>query len=172
MLAAVAVVTEQGGSTSHAAVVSRALGLPCVVGCGAQKVSELTGRLVTVDGASGKVFPGRLAVETPDERTMQALQRIAEWARERSPIAVVEERAPGVVDLDGIDGGADPERIGSVLAGLDPAAGVTGGAIASEAGVRAAIESGVAFIVARPALPVLLCAAQIAIRNVEKKEIE
>ena len=34
MIAARAVVTEQGGSTSHAAVVGRALGLPCVVGCG------------------------------------------------------------------------------------------------------------------------------------------
>ena len=43
MIAACAVVTEFGGSTSHAAVVGRSLGLPCVVGCGAGAVTSLGG---------------------------------------------------------------------------------------------------------------------------------
>jgi pyruvate,orthophosphate dikinase len=54
-LAATGVVTERGGSTSHAAVVARQLGLPCVVGCGEGMVAALRGRLVTIDGATGKV---------------------------------------------------------------------------------------------------------------------
>ena len=44
MIAAVAVVTEQGGATSHAAVVSRALDTPCVVGCGPGTVDALVGQ--------------------------------------------------------------------------------------------------------------------------------
>ena len=45
-----AIVTEIGGATVHAAVVSRELGRPCVVGCGAGTVDSSTGRQVTVDG--------------------------------------------------------------------------------------------------------------------------
>ena len=67
MIAARAVATEQGGSTSHAAVVGRALGLPCAVGCGVGALAGLTGRVVTVDGRLGKVFEGALPVEKPDE---------------------------------------------------------------------------------------------------------
>jgi pyruvate,orthophosphate dikinase len=58
MFESVAVVTELGGATSHAALVCREIGLPCVVGCGAGTVAALTGRTVTVDGARGKVFDG------------------------------------------------------------------------------------------------------------------
>ena len=50
MLAARAIVTEIGGATSHAAVVSREIGTPAVVGCGAGVAAALDGRVVTVDG--------------------------------------------------------------------------------------------------------------------------
>ena len=50
MIAARAVVTERGGSTSHAAVVTRALGRPSVVGVGEGVSAELAGRELTVDG--------------------------------------------------------------------------------------------------------------------------
>ena len=43
MIAARAIITEHGGSTSHAAVVGRALGKPCVVGCGAGTLLGLAG---------------------------------------------------------------------------------------------------------------------------------
>ncbi|MEV0854457.1 pyruvate, phosphate dikinase [Nocardia fluminea] len=58
MFESVAVVTEFGGATSHAALVCREIGLPCVVGCGEGTVAALAGRTITVDGATGKVFDG------------------------------------------------------------------------------------------------------------------
>lgn len=59
MFESVAVVTEVGGATSHAALVCREIGLPCVVGAGEGTVAALVGREVTVDGKAGKVYEGR-----------------------------------------------------------------------------------------------------------------
>lgn len=58
MKKASAVVTDQGGLTSHAAIVSRELGVPCVVGTqtATKKLKEDT--VVTVDGTKGMVFLG------------------------------------------------------------------------------------------------------------------
>ncbi|WP_043661604.1 pyruvate, phosphate dikinase [Thermocrispum municipale] len=58
MLAARAIITEVGGATSHAAVVSRELGRPCVVGCGEGVLTPLAGRTVTVDSGAGEVLDG------------------------------------------------------------------------------------------------------------------
>ncbi|MBY4572718.1 pyruvate, phosphate dikinase [Gordonia paraffinivorans] len=58
MFESVAVVTELGGSTSHAALVCREIGLPCVVGAGAGTMTALAGRVVTVDGTAGTVYDG------------------------------------------------------------------------------------------------------------------
>jgi len=58
MFDSVAVVTDLGGGTSHAALVCREIGLPCVVGCGAGTSQRLDGRTVTVDGTSGRVYAG------------------------------------------------------------------------------------------------------------------
>jgi len=62
MKRAAGIVTDRGGRTCHAAIVSRELGIPCVVGTGnASKVLK-TGQVVTVDGSEGKVYEGRVAV--------------------------------------------------------------------------------------------------------------
>jgi pyruvate,water dikinase len=53
-----AVVTDAGGMTSHAAIVSRELGIPCVVGTTNATTRLSNGRLVTVDGAAGSVVDG------------------------------------------------------------------------------------------------------------------
>ena len=53
-----AVLTEIGGATSHAAVVSRELGVPCIVGLGQGASAGLEGLAVTVDGSSGRVLEG------------------------------------------------------------------------------------------------------------------
>ena len=58
MFDSVAVVTDLGGSTSHAALVCREIGLPCVVGCGTGTSQKLAGRTVTVDGNTGQVYEG------------------------------------------------------------------------------------------------------------------
>lgn len=61
MRRAAAIVTDTGGRTSHAAIVSRELGIPCVVGTGTATSVLKTGQIVTVDGAGGKVYKGKVA---------------------------------------------------------------------------------------------------------------
>ncbi len=57
-----AIVTDSGGMTCHAAIVSRELGIPCVVGA-ADATSKLRdGELVTVDATHGTVYEGEIAV--------------------------------------------------------------------------------------------------------------
>jgi pyruvate,orthophosphate dikinase len=154
MLAARAVITEQGGATSHAAVVSRALGVPCVVGCGAGQLLALAGREVTVDANSGQLYAGALEVVTPDERDDERLAELTAWARGASPLAVVEEH-PDAFDLNAVEGSEDSARLPGLLAGHSV---VRGGAVESDAGVAAALAAGVTTIVARHPLPVLLAA--------------
>ena len=79
MIASCAVVTEQGGSTSHAAVVGRQLGKPCVVGCGTGTVSALLGKVVTVDGERGVIYEGVVDTQVPDESDHPWLSRLAQW---------------------------------------------------------------------------------------------
>ncbi len=60
MQKATAIVTDEGGSTCHAAIVSRELGIPCVVGTkNATHILKDNGR-ITVDGTNGKVYAGDL----------------------------------------------------------------------------------------------------------------
>ena len=58
MKKAAAIVTDEGGQTSHAAIVSRELGIPCVVGSkeATQKLKD--GMIITVDGREGAVYMG------------------------------------------------------------------------------------------------------------------
>jgi pyruvate,water dikinase len=63
---AAAVITDHGGRTCHAAIVSRELGIPCVVGAGNATERLLDGQEVTVscaEGDEGKVYRGRVAFE-------------------------------------------------------------------------------------------------------------
>jgi pyruvate,orthophosphate dikinase len=78
MHAAQAIVTARGGMTSHAAVVARGMGTPCVSGAGeiridydAQQFSVMgrivkKGDIVTVDGATGQVFAGAVDMQQPE----------------------------------------------------------------------------------------------------------
>lgn len=60
---AAAIVTNEGGSTCHAAIVSRELGIPCVVGTSNATEALYDGQAVTVDGTSGIVYEGKVQVE-------------------------------------------------------------------------------------------------------------
>ncbi len=63
MKKAVAIVTEKGGRTSHAAIVSRELGIPAVVGAdGATKILH-NDEIVTVNGIQGEIYKGKLSRE-------------------------------------------------------------------------------------------------------------
>ncbi len=64
MRRAAAIVTDSGGMTCHAAIVSRELGLPCVVGTGEATSKLRDGELVTVDATHGTVLSGAAEAES------------------------------------------------------------------------------------------------------------
>ncbi len=78
MHAAKAIVTARGGMTSHAAVVARGMGRPCVCGAGDLQIDAEAGLfryagrevrkgdIITVDGAAGEVLQGEVAMQQPD----------------------------------------------------------------------------------------------------------
>ncbi len=84
------VLTQKGGLTSHAAIVTRAMGKPCV--CGATDIAvdlaeqhfEVRGRLIkrgdeiTIDGTTGNVYCGRLELSEVD--LPEDLKRLMDWA--------------------------------------------------------------------------------------------
>ncbi len=65
MKIASAIITDKGGRTSHAAIVSRELGIPCIVGSENATKKIKTGQMITVDttGAEGFVYNGELKFE-------------------------------------------------------------------------------------------------------------
>lgn len=84
MVAARAIITEIGGATSHAAVVSRELGRPCIVGCGEGTVTTLAGRVVTVNGTTGEVLDGALSVSEPAQYGDPAVVTFRDWVLEHA----------------------------------------------------------------------------------------
>ena len=82
MFASAGVLTEVGGATSHAALVCREIGLPCVVGAGPGLVDRLAGLAITIDGETGKVYAeGAVGTTAADEdRSLAALAALAESA--------------------------------------------------------------------------------------------
>ena len=55
-----AIVTDEGGLTAHAAIVSREMGIPCIVGTREATKKLKDGEIVTVDGFNGKVYAGKV----------------------------------------------------------------------------------------------------------------
>jgi pyruvate,orthophosphate dikinase len=100
MLSAKGILTSEGGATSHAAVVARQFGVPCVVGASAIKIDldkrvltcgDLTlheGDWISVDGNTGKAYVGKIDVVVPDLEEMKDLTTLLSWADEISDIEV------------------------------------------------------------------------------------
>jgi len=76
MKRAAAIVTDRGGRTCHAAIVSRELGIPCVVGTENATKVLIQEQMVTVDGSEGKVFEGQLVREKLDIPTLEPKTRV------------------------------------------------------------------------------------------------
>lgn len=89
MVVSAAIITEIGGSTSHAAVVSRELGKPCVVGCGQGTLTQLLGRLVTVDGTNGEILDGEIPLAAAHGPEQEAVETLRRWAEE-STVSVLQ----------------------------------------------------------------------------------
>ncbi len=62
-----AIITDEGGLTAHAAIVSREMGIPCIVGTQEATAKLTDGEIVTVDGFRGKVYSGKVGEETKKE---------------------------------------------------------------------------------------------------------
>ncbi len=60
MKRAAAIVTNRGGRTAHAAIVSRELGIPCIVGIAGATDTLVDNQIITVDGSHGKVYAGKV----------------------------------------------------------------------------------------------------------------
>ena len=137
MHAAKGILTTRGGMTSHAAVVARGMGRPCVAGCGGVSVDYnnqvlssggvqiRAGEVITIDGGTGEVFVGSVAMIEP--QLSGDFATLMEWADQVRRMKV---RANAETPLDaetarkfGAEGIGlcrtehmffDPERIGAV----------------------------------------------------------
>ncbi|MBA4461221.1 MAG: pyruvate, phosphate dikinase, partial [Nitrosopumilaceae archaeon] len=94
----VGILTSRGGKTSHAAVVARGMGKPCIVGCSDMKIDYdkktatidgkviKEGNAITIDGSSGKVFLGE--IPTIEPKITQDFKTILEWAQKAKKIGI------------------------------------------------------------------------------------
>lgn len=82
MKKAAAIITDRGGRTSHAAIVSRELGIPCVVGTEKATSHLKNGEVVTVDGGEGKVFKGLVHHQLINQSTKPPIPKAPEQTKE------------------------------------------------------------------------------------------
>jgi len=66
------IITDKGGQTSHAAIVSRELETPCVVGTKTATKDIKEGDIVTIDGSTGRVWSGNLLTNLPEPTRQRA----------------------------------------------------------------------------------------------------
>lgn len=78
MRRASAIVTDTGGRTCHAAIVSRELGIPCVVGTGTATHTLKTGQVITVNGHDGLVYKGKIESSAATPSTTPSLSGTSE----------------------------------------------------------------------------------------------
>ncbi|NCU31780.1 MAG: phosphoenolpyruvate synthase, partial [Candidatus Moranbacteria bacterium] len=69
------IITDKGGQTSHAAIVSRELGVPCVVGAKTATKDLKEGDIVTINGTTGQVWKGDLIGEQPKTKTTPTVNK-------------------------------------------------------------------------------------------------
>jgi pyruvate, orthophosphate dikinase len=98
MVQAKGTLTSRGGMTSHAAVVARGMGMPCVAGCGeilidlpneVFKIKDKTvkkGDIITIDGGNGKVFLGETPMVEPEMN--ENFKTLLSWADEKRELGV------------------------------------------------------------------------------------
>jgi len=119
--AAQGILTSRGGKTSHAAVVARSMGKPCVSGCEAIVINDIEreavisgitlreGDLITVDGTTGNVYQGKVATIEPE--FVEDLLVVLEWADEISELQVM-------ANADTPDSVSKAKKYGAVGVGL------------------------------------------------------
>ena len=98
MHASAGILTARGGMTSHAAVVARGMGVPCVSGAGALRINEKAetlsigpktlkaGDIITIDGATGRVYVGAVPMRQP--QLSGDFARLIGWADDARGLTV------------------------------------------------------------------------------------
>ncbi len=104
-----AIVTDEGGMTAHAAIVSREMGIPCIVGT--EKATKILkdGMIITVDGFNGKIYEGEVeelkamkAEVLPIVETKTKIKVMADLPGFASRAAETKCREIGLLRLEGI----------------------------------------------------------------------
>ena len=97
--AAQGILTSRGGKTSHAAVVARSMGKPCVSGCEQIEIDVrartarigvhalMEGDVITIDGTTGNVYAGE--IQTIEPEFSQELSTLLQWADEIAELKVM-----------------------------------------------------------------------------------
>jgi len=92
------ILTSRGGKTSHAAVVARGMGKPCIVGCSDMKIDYIAkkfqvdgktffeGEVITIDGSDGNVFLGE--VPTIEPKITDDFRTILRWAEKTKRLGI------------------------------------------------------------------------------------
>ena len=107
MLAAKGILTTEGGATSHAAVVARQFGIPCVVGASEARINleartisvgDLVvreGDWISVDGTSGEAYVGKIEAVAPSLEEQTELMELLTWADEMAAIEGIRDLPEG-----------------------------------------------------------------------------
>lgn len=148
MIAATGILTATGGATSHAAVVARALGRPCVVGCADVAIDPAAGTLsvgdtvlhsgddVSIDGAGGQVYAGVIKTSRGSD-SHEHLVRLTAALRELAPGQVLAR----VTSKEHVDAALQAGADGLVTA-LDDVLAATGHLDTLVAGIVGGADSG------------------------------
>ena len=103
-----AIITDDGGLTAHAAIVSREMGIPAVVGTGKATTELKEGEIVTVDGSTGKIYRGKTSedykkeikkVETKTKTKIKLMVDLPSFAKRASETGI---RKVGLTRIEGI----------------------------------------------------------------------
>ena len=92
------ILTSQGGKSSHAAIVSRGMGKPCIVGCSdlkidydnnrcsANGITVLEGEPITINGSTGEIYIGNIPTVAP--QVTKDFQTILSWAQSKKNLGI------------------------------------------------------------------------------------
>ncbi|MFA4953532.1 MAG: phosphoenolpyruvate synthase [Candidatus Pacearchaeota archaeon] len=103
-----AIVTDKGGMTSHAAIVSREMGIPAVVGTEEATTKLKEGEIITVDGFNGKIYKGKtsetiqkeiLPVEAKTKTEIKVIVDLPTFAKRASQSGI---KKVGLTRIEGI----------------------------------------------------------------------